>query len=282
MMGNLNKFNIPAYLVALAKREIVRALSRRSLLLVRRIPYNADSREKGLDWPLFGFTQVGHRRLDNIQFCIEDILARGVPGDLIETGVWRGGTAILMRALLEKHGVTDRVIWCADSFEGLPKPDPRFREQDGGSADFSDRDYIRVSLEECQANFARFGLLDHQVKFLKGWFRDTLPSAPIGRLALLRADGDLYESTMDSLVNLYHKLSPGGYVIIDDYHSWKGCRAAVDEFRHRHGITDEIRQIDPHAVYWQVSGGIEDPAADRGSGASVEPRRPPAKEASFR
>jgi Macrocin-O-methyltransferase (TylF) len=99
-------------------------------------------------------------------------------------------------------------------------------------------------------------LLDDQVKFLKGWFRDTLATAPVNQLALLRADGDLYESTRDSLVNLYPKVSQGGYVIIDDYNSWKGCRSAVDEYRKEHGITDEVRQIDAHAVFWQVSKTI--------------------------
>jgi O-methyltransferase len=255
LMGNLNKANLPRYLVALIKTRVVEGLSKRSLMLVRRRPFNGEIRDQGLDWPLFGYTMIGRRRLDNIQFCGEDILARNIPGDFIETGVWRGGSAILMRALLKKHGSKDRSVWCADSFEGLPKPDEHDRELDA-DADFSDRAYLRATLEDVKKNFARFGLLDDQVKFLKGWFRDTLPTAPINQLALLRADGDLYESTRDSLVNLYPKVSQGGYVIVDDYNSWKGCRAAVDEYRKDHGITDEIRQIDAHAVFWQVSKTI--------------------------
>jgi O-methyltransferase len=253
MMGNIDKANLPKYLAAMIKKRILKLLSRRSLMLVRRRQFDPAIREQGLDWPCFGYTMIGRRRLDNIEFCVKDILDRGVPGDFIETGVWRGGSAILMRALLKKHGVTDRAVWCADSFEGLPRPNEVDRKL-SASPDFSDRDYLRASLEDVQSNFARFGLLDDQVKFLKGWFRDTLPTAPIGRLALLRADGDLYESTMDSLVNLYHKISPGGYIIIDDYHSWEGCRSAVNEFREKHRIRDEIGQIDAHAVFWQVSG----------------------------
>jgi hypothetical protein len=121
------------------------------------------------------------------------------------------------------------------------------------SSDFSDREYLRVSLEEVKKNFERFGLLDEQVKFLKGWFSETLPTAPIGKLALLRLDGDLYESTRDALVNLYDKISTGGYIIIDDYNSWKGCHVAVDEFREKRGIAEKITQIDAHAIMWKVA-----------------------------
>jgi O-methyltransferase len=103
-----------------------------------------------------------------------------------------------------------------------------------------------------QANFARYGLLDGQVRFLPGWFRDTLPCAPIEHLALMRLDGDLYESTIIALESLYPKLSPGGFVIIDDYDGWDpGCRTAVHDFRDRHGIEAPIVHIDWAGVWWQ-------------------------------
>jgi hypothetical protein len=235
------------------KHAAIRALRRRSLLLVRRRAFNPQVRDEGLDWPCFGFTMVGRKRLDNVHRCVEDIIARGVPGDLVETGVWRGGTTILMRAILKAHGITDVAVWCADSFEGMPKPTSTDLQAQPES-DFSDRDYLAVSLEQVKANFERFGLLDDQVKFLKGWFCDTLPTAPIRHIALLRMDGDLYSSTMDTLKCLYPKVSPGGYVIVDDYNSWPACRQAVDEYRLAHGIQDELIRVDPHAVYWQVTG----------------------------
>ena len=190
--------------------------------------------------------------VDALHSCVEDVLDNHIPGDFAETGVWRGGSVIFIRALLSVRNITDRVVWCADSFDGMPVP----KEADkriSTSSDFSDREYLRVSLEEVKKNFERFGLLDEQVKFLKGWFSETLPTAPIEKLALLRLDGDLYESTRDALVNLYDKLSTGGYVIIDDYNSWKGCRVAVDEFRERRGIVEEITQIDAHAIMWKVA-----------------------------
>ena len=99
-------------------------------------------------------------------------------------------------------------------------------------------------------NFERYGLLDDQVRFLEGWFRDTLPRAPIEKLAVMRLDGDLYESTMDGLTNLYDRLSPGGYVIVDDY-SIPACRLAVEDFRRARGLTEEIVQIDWTGVFWR-------------------------------
>jgi hypothetical protein len=216
----------------------------------QRIAYDANLRAEGRDWPACAHTMVGMKRLDNVQFCVEDVLARGVPGDLMETGVWRGGTVILMRAILKAYGVTDRQVWVADSFEGLPAPDVAKYPIDAGweSQRFKE---LAISLEEVQNNFRAYGLLDEQVRFLKGWFRDTLPVAPVQRLAVLRLDGDLYESTIEALENLYPKVQKGGYVIIDDYGALGTCRQAVNDYRARHGITEAIVSVDWTGAYWK-------------------------------
>jgi hypothetical protein len=196
-------------------------------------------------------------RMDNIQHCVVDVIERGVPGDLIETGVWRGGATIFMRGILKSLGVTDRKVWVADSFEGLPVPDadkyPIEAKARQGVVINKIFKQLAVGLEEVQDNFRAFGLLDDQVQFLKGWFCDTLPHAPIGTLAVMRLDGDFYESTMDSLTNLYDKLSVGGYVIIDDYgeSDWTYCRKAVEEFRTSRGITTPLVTVDSRCSYWQ-------------------------------
>lgn len=207
-------------------------------------------RGTGQDWPEVAHTMIGIKRLDALHFCMEDVLDRGVPGDLIETGVWRGGAAIFMRGVLMARGVTDRVVWAADSFAGLPPPDAARYPQDA-SYHFHEHAPLAVSLEQVQENFRRYGLLDGQVKFLKGWFRDTLPGAPIRRLAVLRMDGDLYESTMDALTHLYPRLERGGYAIVDDYGDVPGCRQAVTEYREAHGIRAEIVPIDQSGVLWR-------------------------------
>jgi hypothetical protein len=219
----------------------------RSTIIVKKWSFDETKRTEGKDFPFIGYTMVGIRRLDNIQHCLEDVLTENVPGDLIETGAWRGGATIFMRALLKAHGVTDRKVWVADSFEGLP-PAPIGANDDW---DLSQNEYFKVSLEQVRANFSKFGLLDDQVGFLPGWFSETLPKAPIARLAILRLDGDMYDSTMDALHHLYHKVSPGGYVIVDDYHSWASCRRAVTEFLAAHSLKPEIKTIDRDGVYWR-------------------------------
>jgi hypothetical protein len=229
---------------------IIGFLRSRSIILAMTPPLDSKSRSEGRDHPyLLGLTMIGRLRLENVRKCVEDVLARGVPGDLIETGVWRGGTTIFMRALLKVHGVTDRTVWVADSFEGMPAP----ASADDGM-DLTHQRYLCVSLEEVKRNFERFGLLDERVRFLKGWFADTLPAAPIDKLAVLRLDGDLYSSTMDVLRSLYHKVSPGGYVIVDDYQSWESCRRAVHDFLHERGLHPEIQKIDRDGVSWKVEG----------------------------
>jgi hypothetical protein len=196
-----------------------------------------------------GYTMIGRRRMDNIRFCVETTLHDGIPGDLIECGVWKGGACIFMRGILKAHGATDRTVWVADSFCGLPDPDPQTDEGLDLSADRFPQ--LAVSLAAVQRNFERFGLLDGQVRFLPGWFSETLPSAPLERIAVLRLDGDLYSSTMDILTNIYDKISPGGFVIVDDYGVIPQCARAIDEFRAARGITTPIERVDCTGVFWR-------------------------------
>lgn len=194
-------------------------------------------------------SMIGRKRLDNLQQCIETVLAENIAGDFIETGIWRGGACIFMRGVLAAYEVTDRTIWAADSFEGVPPPT---WPQDAGF-DIS-RDVLpvlAVPVEEVQQLFQRYGLLDDKVKFLKGWFKDSLPVAPIERLAILRLDGDLYESTMTALQPLYDKVSTGGFVIVDDYGSCPPCKRAIDDFRSERGITAALQVIDRQSVFWR-------------------------------
>lgn len=230
-------------------RAIVRAAKKRGLLLVRPFAFRLSDRQNGKDWPMFGYTMTGHKRLDCLQALLENIVADNIPGDVVETGVWRGGSMILASALLDQLGDRERRIWCCDSFEGMPKPTTGAFI---GSEDLSDFDYLAASVEDVKANFERFGVLTERVRFLKGWFKDTLPNADIGQISLLRLDGDLYGSTRDALAVLGHKVSRGGYVIVDDYGGWPGCRQAVTEYRDQHGITSPMTPIDDDAVYWQV------------------------------
>jgi O-methyltransferase len=229
--------------------HVERLLASHDWVVFRRAAFRPELRDEGLDWPRHAETMIGMRRLDNLQDCIERAVADGVAGDLLEAGVWRGGASIFMRAVLAALGERDRVVWVADSFQGLPKPDPKY------SADNDDLHWtqatLAVSLDQVKANFDRYHMLDDQVRFLPGWFSETLPKAPIERLAVLRADGDMYGSTMDILNSLYPKLAVGGFAIIDDYGAIAACRQAVDDYRREHGISEPIERVDWTGVYWR-------------------------------
>lgn len=213
---------------------------------VSHAEYRADTRTAGHDWPQHAPCMIGLQRLDNVRDCVQQVLIDGIPGDLAECGVWRGGTTIWMRALLALAGVKDRDVWVIDSFAGFP-PDAAARE--GWDAPFITEN-ITVSLEEVRHNFGLYGMLDDQVRFLPGFFRDTLPDAPVSQLAVLRLDGDLYESQTDVLTHLYPKLSPGGFVIIDDTHL-TDCARAVRDYRQAHGITEPMLGAGPYAGFWR-------------------------------
>lgn len=214
--------------------------------------YDARMRSVGGDWPSMAHTMIGRLRLDNVHYCVEDALARGVPGDLLEAGVWRGGTVIFMRSILQAYGVADRRVWVADSFAGVPPPNTAKYPQDAGMR-LHTFPQLAVSRQQVQENFRRYGLDDDQVRYLQGWFRDTLPGAPIEQLAVLRIDGDLYESTMDVLESLYPKLARGGYVILDDFLNIAQVRQAAMDYRLRHQITDPILPVDWSAAFWRKS-----------------------------
>lgn len=211
--------------------------------------YDASIREVGRDWPSMAHTMIGVKRLANLRTLAERVIQQGIPGDFIETGVWRGGACILMRAVLHAYDIKDRRVWIADSFEGVPAPDPQKYPADQGS-DYHTFRELAVPMETVRDNIAKYGLLDDQIVFLKGWFKDTLPAAPIKRLAILRLDGDLYESTMDALNALYDKLSPGGYIIVDDYHVVDGCRNAIHDFLAARRLAPQLCEIDGVGVYW--------------------------------
>lgn len=198
----------------------------------------------------FSHTMVGMARLDNLEYCARRVFADGVPGDFMEAGVCQGGAAIFMRGLQVALGQEDRRVWLADSFEGLPPPT---HEVDRAwDLDWSEerQPWLACDLDAVRDNFRTYGLLDDGVRWLQGWFSDTLPEAPVERLAILRADADLYQSTREILDSLYHRVSPGGFVVIDDY-AVDACRHAVDEFREEHGVTEPIRRIDWTGVYWR-------------------------------
>jgi O-methyltransferase len=192
---------------------------------------------------------IGRKRLRNIVDCLDVIRCENIAGDWIETGVWRGGAVVLMRGYAEIYQM-ERTVWAADSFEGLPKPTAAQDKDYDFSADVVP--VLAISEEEVRNLFKKYNLYDpEKVVFLKGWFKDTLEDAAIDEIGLLRIDGDLYESTMDSLRALYDRVVPGGFLIVDDYGDFEPCRSAVEEFRSARGIVAPLQKIDWTGVYWR-------------------------------
>jgi hypothetical protein len=219
--------------------------------------------------PFVGETMIGLKRLDNVQSCVETVIEDAIPGDLIETGVWRGGCTIFMRGILAAHGVRERSVWLADSFEGLPSPDTARYPLDSFSQLHAQNE-LAVSRDEVEANFRRYGLLDEQVRFVEGWFEQTLPTLRGHTWAVIRLDGDLYQSTIEALENLYPGLSPGGYCIIDDYGTYPACRQAVQDYRGMHAITEPIENIDGSGAFWRRATKQPEPE-ERCTRAATEP-----------
>ena len=253
---NANRYQLTPYppgrgffLKRWAINALINLLSKKGLIITGINNDGLKQREIGLGWPINGYSMVGTKRLNNIQYCIEEVVKNKVEGDFIETVVWIGGSCILAKALFNTLG-ENRTVWVADSFQGLPKPNVELYPEDKGD-DLYSIEQLRISEDQVKDNFRRFNLLDDNVRFLKGWFKDTLPAAPIEKLAIVRLDGDMYESTMDGLVNLYHKLSVGGFLIVDDYGVIPACKRAVHDFREEHGITEEIINIDGSGYFWQ-------------------------------
>jgi len=233
---------------------IAKIFSLMNLQLVKTRDVSEIQRTEGEIWPGYADTMIGMKRLDNLQECVESVISENIEGDLIETGVWRGGACIFMRAILKAYNVEDRKVFVADSFEGLPKPDIEKHPADEGDRHYT-YNYIAVSQDQVKHNFRKYDLLDEQVVFLEGWFKDTLPNAPIEKISILRLDGDMYGSTIDAIEALYPKLSVGGYCIIDDY-ALHGCKIAVDEYRKKHSINSELKKIDNTASYWRKTEEI--------------------------
>lgn len=227
------------------------------------------NRIEGREWPLRGLTMIGYDRLSDLQRCIESIVADDVPGDVIEAGVWRGGASMVARATLDSLGDRDRAVWLADSFQGLPPPDEAFPED--RAMDLHVHEYLAVPRGDVEAGFRRLGLA-HDLRFVEGFFSETMPELAGGSWSLIRLDGDMYESTWVTLDALYPGLSQGGYVVFDDYGDVAEGRRAMDEYRAAHGIDTPLERVDHTCVRWRR----EDAPASAPAAAPLRRRSGPA------
>ena len=244
MEHNDNTFRLRSWYIDLLMKSIL------GMMYTDDPNYDENKRVEGLDWPANAHSMIGWKRMSNLRQLVEAVIREDVPGDLIETGVWRGGACILMRGILAAHGVTDRTVYVADSFRGLPPPDVEHFPADAGML-LHKFDALAVSLDQVRHNFQKYGLLDAQVLFVEGWFKDSLPTLAGSRFSLVRLDGDYYESTIQALEALYPCLSEGGFCIVDDYGVSEPCARAVEDYRSQHRISSPIQKIDDSGRWWR-------------------------------
>jgi hypothetical protein len=189
-----------------------------------------------------GFTMIPCRRGRSLHRLARTCERDGVPGALVDCGTFNGGSATMMST-----GAPTREVWGFDSFEGLPPAGQR----DPSRADEWEGE-LKASEAKVREAFARFAHPE-RLRVVKGWFQDTFPETvdQIDRIALLHADGDWYDSVRLTLETFYPKVSPGGFVVIDDYRDWEGAKTATDEFRADNGIDAPLVETDISAAYWR-------------------------------
>jgi len=253
----LGKVDDPAFdmyvdLMARCLTDMIYGAQRNIVRRGNKVKFDAKKRAQGRDWPVVGHSMAGLKRLRNTAYLTDRVIREGIPGDLIETGVWRGGSSAMMRGVMKCRNVTDRKVYLADSFEGLPPPNDEEYPDDKGSK-YHTRGRLAIGVQAVENTFNAYDLMDDQVEFVVGWFKDTLPKLEVPSFALVRLDGDMYESTIQAIEALYPKLSKGGFLIVDDYGGIKACRTAIHDYREAQGITDEIHKIDHTGVWWQKS-----------------------------
>jgi O-methyltransferase len=196
------------------------------------------------------YSMAGPNEINQIYDLMKDIDKKNIPGDLIESGVWKGGMSIWMKAILNNSKHKQRKLYLFDTFSHFPNA------HQGKDKEIDPVTQILFhnppSIDDVKNNFKKFNLLDKNVIFVQGDLLKTVPRTPIDNIAILRLDADYYEPTMVVLENYYFKISKGGYVIIDDYNNeYLDCRTAVDDFRNKNGISNPILQSNG-AVYWMI------------------------------
>ena len=228
------------------------AAARVNVEIAYKKPYDSKLREVGRDWPSRAESMIGLRRMENIQYCVQTVLDDDVPGDLIEAGVWRGGACIFMKANLlapRRHhagpcGSLTPSRDCRRRIRSSTRPTPATSCTRGA--------VCSVGADQVRHNFERYGVLDERVKFLVGWFKDTLPTAPIETLSLMRLDGDMYESTWRPS----RRCTRGCRRVASASSTTSAVTSprpgrAVHDYRGGNGIDEEIVDIDGFGAFWR-------------------------------
>ncbi len=216
-----------------------------------RLPADFDRRTAAVCTAVAPFTMTSPERIAALVDAVRYVARHAIPGDVVECGVWRGGSMMAVaRTLLELDDL--RSLHLFDTFDGMPPPGDVDRDRSGASAAdllaTSDREsssvWARSPLDEVRRNLAATGYPPERIRFVVGRVEETVPDRAPASIAILRLDTDWYESTRHELVHLFPRLSVGGVLIIDDYGHWEGARKAVDEYLAETGVRLLLQRID--------------------------------------
>lgn len=207
------------------------------------VPYTFEKRGIGEDWPKVGHTMIGHARIQQLKDALEEVILNGIPGDVCELGVWRGGAMIYAKGWLNANGVIDRKVILFDAFAPIK------------SYGRNDKvDFLTVTLPEVQHNFDKYGLADDKVVYVKGFFKDSLPTFldqfPETQIAILRIDANYYDSYEDAMMHLYPKVPIGGIIIFDEVR-FTAVMWWFVTFRQTHGLPEELIHIDHYSAWFR-------------------------------
>jgi O-methyltransferase len=213
--------------------------------LIRRL--KTQFAEKRAAWLIRRNTMVGPERIQTLSRLAQRIEAEQIPGDVVECGVYKGGTAAILARLATRSRLP-RTVWLFDSFQGMPaataSDGPEAREWVGK---------LSSSPRSVQQLLRRVGADISRVRIVPGLFEETFPTVQIPQIALLNIDADWYESVKLCFEKFYDAVAPGGFVSIDDYGAWPGCRIAVDEFFQKHALPYQLQRVDYTAHWFQKS-----------------------------
>lgn len=209
------------------------------------------------------YSMCSEKEVDQLYLVLLNVISNKIEGDIVETGVWRGGMVFFVQAMLAHFGEKKRQVWGFDAFDKFPKPEisPFNDSQEINEKDSTIHALTQImyshppKLKDVEFNFKKLGLFDSNVHLVKGLFSKTIPENidAIQKISVLRIDNDYYDSVYYILESLYFKIQPGGYVILDDYNNPViGCKDAVIDFRLKHGIVNEIIDTYGGSIYWKI------------------------------
>ena len=199
------------------------------------------------------YTMTSPERLFALYQAVKNVVANNIPGSFVECGVWKGGSSMMTAKVLQHLGVTDRLIYMYDTYEGMTEPTIEDRDYTGENAakllsqeDKADSNSIWCysSIDEVRSNFKKTGYPEEQVQFIKGKVEDTIPGVIPEKIALLRLDTDWYASTYHEMIHLYPLLQQKGILIIDDFGHWEGAKKAILQYFSEQQLSPLINRID--------------------------------------